>query len=107
MENFIEKGPEQILSKEEVLEAISRYAENAEIVRELSDENGLYLLEAKILGEKPGEITQFEYMRKGTFPNHNESVETAIHKVFYENEIPVGGESVAVFKPETGEWIHA
>ncbi|OHA17826.1 MAG: hypothetical protein A2836_03160 [Candidatus Taylorbacteria bacterium RIFCSPHIGHO2_01_FULL_45_63] len=91
-------------SKEEVMEAISRFAENATLVRELSDEQGLYLLEAKVEGENSGETTQYEYMRKGRFPNHNEASETAIYKVYYENEIPVGGDKVAVYKSETGEW---
>ncbi|MEY2664749.1 MAG: hypothetical protein RIT04_557 [Candidatus Parcubacteria bacterium] len=106
MENMVEKAPERILSKEEVLEAIRYYAENAEAARELSDEQGLYLFEAKIAGEKPGETTQFEYMRKGVFSNQNETSETVIHKVYYENEIPVGGEQVAFYRYETEEWVH-
>lgn len=107
MENPIEKGPERILSKEEVMEVISRYAENAEMVRELSDEQGLYLLEVKVPGEKEGETTQYEYMRKGRFPNHNEASETALHKVYYDGEMPVGGDKVAIYNPETGEWTDA
>jgi hypothetical protein len=107
MENLIEKGPERILSKEEVLEVIARYGENAELVRELSDEQGLYLLEAKIEGKEPGEVIQYEYMRKGRFPNHNEASETALHVVYYQDEIPVGGDKVAVYNSETGEWIDA
>ncbi len=107
MENQSEmtpKTPETILNKEEVLSVISRFAENAEFVRELSDEQGLYLLEVKVPGEKPGEITQYEYMRKGIFPNQNQSSETAIHKVYYENDTPVGGEKVAFYSLETGAW---
>jgi hypothetical protein len=107
MENLIEKGPERILSKEEVLEVIARYGENAEFVRELSDEQGLYLLEAKIEGKEPGEVIQYEYMRKGRFPNHNEASETALHVVYYQDEIPVGGDKIAVYNSETGEWIDA
>ena len=98
---------ERILSKEDVMEAISRYAENATLVRELSDEQGLYLLDVKIEGEKPGETTQYEYMRKGRFLNQNQASETAIHKVYYEDEMPVGGEKVAVYKSESGEWEEA
>jgi hypothetical protein len=104
MENQIERGPERILNKEEVLEAISRFVENATLVRELSDEHGLYLLEVKIPGENPGETTQYEYMRKGRFPNHNEASETAIHVVYYDGDMPVGGDKVAVYKPETNKW---
>lgn len=104
MENFIEKGPERILTKAEVIEIITRYAENATLVRELSDEQGLYLLEAKIKGKKPGEIIQYQYMRRGIFPNHNEASETALHVVYYQDEMPVGGDKIAVYKSETGEW---
>lgn len=104
MENPIEKGPERILTKEEVMEVIARYAENTTFVRELSDEQGLYLLEVKIEGKKSGEIIQYEYMRKGRFPNHNEASETAVCVVYYKDEVPMGGDKIAVYNPETGEW---
>ena len=104
MTNIYETGPERILTKAEVETAISYFAENFSFVRELSDELGLYLLEVKIEGEKPGETTQYEYMRKGRFPNQNQSSETAIHVVYYEGEMPVGGDKVAVYKAETNEW---
>jgi len=104
MENKFEKGPEKILTKEEVLEIISRFAENIIPVRELSDEQGLYLLEVSVPSEKVGEVTQYEYMRKGKFPNNNESLLTVIHVVYYENGIPVGGNDIANYNSETGEW---
>ncbi len=104
MENPIEKGPERIPTKEEVMEAIGLFAENTTLVRELSDEGGLYLLEAKVEGENPGEITQYEYMRKGRFPNQNQASETAIHKVYYENDMAIGGDKVAVYNSERGVW---
>ena len=104
MENFIEKGHERILTKEEVMEVIVRYAENTTFVRELSDEQGLYLLEVKIEGKKQGDSIQYQYMRKGIFPNHNEALETALHVVYYQDEMPVGGDKIAVYKTETGEW---
>ncbi len=104
MGNQTEKSPERIFTKEEVMEIISRYAENAVVVRELSNEQGLYLLEAEIKGEKTGETTQYMYMREGIFPNHNEASETAIHVVYYQDEMPVGGDKIAVYKPERAEW---
>ena len=103
MENFAEKAPERIPERTEVLEVISRFCENPAIVRELSDDLGLYLLEVKVLGENPGEIVQYEYRRQGVFPDHNESTETVIHKVYYENGMPVGGEKMAVLK-DGGVW---
>ncbi len=109
MENFTERGPERILSKEEVLNAIRRYAENVELVRELSDQQGLYLLEVKVVSEheKEGETTQLEYVRKGRFPNTITSSDTSIHKVYYKGDMPVGGDKVAAFNNETGEWVDA
>ena len=86
------------------MEVISRFAENTTFIRELSDEQGLYLLEVKIEGENPGETIQYEYMRKGRFPDGNQSSGTVIHKVYYENGIPIGGHDVANYDSETGEW---
>lgn len=105
MENQFEKGPERIPTKDEVMEVISRFAENTVPVRELSDEQGLYLLEVKIEGQNPGETTQYEYMRKGQFADGNQSLGTVIHVVFYEDGVPCGGNDVANYNPETGEWV--
>ena len=104
MENQIEKGPERIPTKAEVMEVIARFAENPILVRELTDEQGLYLLEASIEGKSPGESLQYEYMRKGRFPNQNEASETAIYSVRYEGGTPAGGDKVAVYSSETGVW---
>lgn len=102
MENFAEKTPERIPDRVEILEVISRFCENPTVVRELSDDLGIYLLEVSVSGENPSETINYEYRRKGVFPNHNESTETVIHKVYYENGTPVGGENVADLK--NGNW---
>lgn len=81
-----------------------RQAEKAVVVRELSDEQGLYFLEAEVKGEKLGEITRYEYCRKGHFPDGNKSTGTVIHVVFYEGDTAVGGHNIADFNSETGEW---
>ncbi len=107
MENPIERGPEQIPTREQVLKEIARHAEGAAFVRELSDEQGLYLLEVKIEGEKPGEIIQYEYMRKGRFQGVGQSSETAIHVVYYENDVPTNGQKIAIYNAESGEWVNA
>jgi hypothetical protein len=104
MESFIEKGPERIPNKEEVMEVIGRHAEGASIVRELSDEQGLYLLEAKVESKEPGETIQYEYMRKGEFADGNKSASSVIHIVYYMDGIPAGGHSVAEYNPVAGEW---
>ena len=104
MESGIEKGAERIPTREEVLEIISHFAENVVLVRELSDEQGTYLLEVKVEGEKSDGVIQYEYMRKGRFINHNEASETAVYVVYYESEMPVGGDKVAVYDSEANEW---
>ena len=55
MEKIIQ--PECIPTKDEIIEIIKRHAENAIVTRELYDENGIYLLELKTEGEKPGKST--------------------------------------------------
>lgn len=104
MKNPFEKGPERIPTKTEIMEVISHFTENSVLVRELSDEQGPYVLEVKIEGEKPGETIQYEYMRQGRFPDGNRSLGTVIHVVYYEGEIPVGGHDVANYDSETGQW---
>ena len=104
MKNYIEKGPERIPTREEVLDVIARVAENASISRELSDDYGLYLLEARVEREKQGDTIQYEYMRKGRFPNHNEAIETSIYRVYYQDQEAIAGGKIAVYLPETGEW---
>jgi len=103
--NKTEEAPERILSSEEVLEALSEHAEGYTLGRELSDEKGVYLREIEIKGEKEGEVTEYQYMRKGRHANHNESDKTAISVIYYEDGMPVGGERIATFNEETGEWV--
>ncbi len=103
MEGFAEKTPERVPERDEILEVISHFCENPVIVRELSDDLGLYLLEVKAPEENPGEIVQYEYRKQGVFPDHNESTETVIHKVYYENDVPIGGEKMAILKDD-GVW---
>lgn len=102
--NKSEDNPEKILSSEEILQAISEHTEGYSLGRELSDEKGVYLREVAVAGEKEGEVTEYQYMRKGDHPNHNESDKTVISAIHYQDGIPVGGEQIATFNDETGEW---
>ena len=102
--NSFEKGPEQILTKEKVLDAISRFAEHPTFVRELSDNQGIYLLEVKVENKETNESVQYLYMRKGAHTNKNEASETAIHAVYYDGDVPVGGDKIAVYNYETEDW---
>lgn len=104
-ENNIESGPEKIPTKEIVLESIVSHAENAIVTREIFDDKGLYWLEAKVEGETKGEFTEFTYIRKGTYPQ-GASLETSIHKVYYMDDMPVGGDKVSEFDENSGEFLN-
>jgi hypothetical protein len=100
----VEKKPERILSSGEVLEAISQYAEGFTLSRELSDGKGVYLREVEIAGEKESEFTEYQYKRKGIFPNNNTSDATVINRIDYQDGMPAGGERIAILNEETGMW---
>lgn len=101
----IEGKEEKILSSQEVLNALSIYAEGCTPTRELSDEKGVYLLEVEIAGEREGEKTEYQYKRKGIHSNQNTSSEgSVISAIYYQDGIPVGGEKVAILDEQTGEW---
>lgn len=108
MENYIEKGPERIPTKEEVMEIIVRHPENVSLsvilVRELYDEQGLYLLEAKKEGEKSGEFIEYLYMRKGVYPDKDSTTKSTINILHYKNGEPKTGWNIANYKLDTGEW---
>ena len=92
-----------MLTNEQVLEAIGQHVEGYVIERELSDPEGVYLLEARVAGEKPGEVTEYRYQRKGEF-GRNQNAQTTIQVAYYENDIPVGGKTVANYDEKTGTW---
>ncbi|MES2023591.1 MAG: hypothetical protein V4439_02820 [Patescibacteria group bacterium] len=103
MKNPFEGEHERIPTKNEVMEVMSRIAENATFVRELSDNQGLYLLEVKIDGKEPGETIEYQYMRKGRF-GKNQSSDTSVSATYYQDEIPISGEMIVVYNPETNQW---
>jgi hypothetical protein len=102
--NSPERSPEKILTSEEVLQVLSQYAEGFTPGRELSDEKGVYLREVEVKGEKEGEVTEYQYMRRGSH-GKNQSDVTAISVIYYQDGIPVGGERLSSLDEETGEWI--
>lgn len=109
MENFpsahpnkVEESPEKILSSEEILAVFSEFSEGYTVTRELSDEKGIHFMEAQVPGEKEGEVTEYQYLRKGEGRNYHLS--TVIHVVFYEDGIPVSSDMLATLNEETGEW---
>ncbi len=99
----MEARTEKIPTKESILEIMSRLAPEHTLVQERHDEQGLYLLDVSTAGEKPGQTVQYEYLRKGRFPK-NETAETVIQAVYYEDGIPYDGYPVAYYDHDSGEW---
>lgn len=99
-----ERAPERILTSEQVIEALSQYAEGFTLGRELSDEKGVYLREVEVAGDKEGETTEYQYMRKGNHGRNQSSLETLIWAYYYQDGIPIHGEKIAVLNEVTGEW---
>ena len=102
--NYIEHGNERIPTREEILDIIVRHEEKYTVGRELFDEKGLYLLEIKVEVKEAGETIEYQYIRKGEFPNKVASLGTTINILYFENGIPVGGHDIANYNSETGEW---
>lgn len=100
------KESERSLTREEVLKVIGGRIEGYTIERELSDAGGLYLLEARVAGEKSGEITEYRYHRKRE-SEENSSSSTVIYVNYYEDGIPVGGTTFADYNEKTGTWKSA
>ena len=100
----IEQGNERIPPREDVVAQIRKCCEGAQVFRELSDERGLYLLEAGEPGESSGESTHYEYHRVGTFGKNSYAV-TLIEKIYFVDNIPRGGDIIAEYDHGTGEWI--
>ncbi len=107
-----EGSQEKILSKQEVLEALLPYISNVSgaeiletsITRELSDGDGLYLLEVARPGAKEGEVDEYRYMRAGTF-GRNSTDTTHLAVVNYDSDgMPVGGYVFSELNEKTKEW---
>ncbi|HBM45532.1 MAG: hypothetical protein UT05_C0010G0036 [Parcubacteria group bacterium GW2011_GWF2_38_76] len=103
----IENKAEHIPSKEEVLGVIGKYIEgDIKPSRELSDENGVYLIEVTIPDQDPanmGGTVEYLYIRKGEYGNNIASLTTEVHVVYYDTDgIPCGGDQKDIFNGE--EW---
>ncbi|MEI6304632.1 MAG: hypothetical protein WCP09_01275 [Candidatus Taylorbacteria bacterium] len=101
----IENSQDRIPAKEEVLKIVGRFAENFTILSELSDEWGIYSLEAKASGLENNESVIYDYSRKGRYADGHQSGATVIYAVSYNGDIPTGGETVAEIDEKTGEWV--
>ena len=96
---------ERICTREEIVEKITSRCENPEVIRELSDEQGIYLLEVRSKGEDPNEGNLYLYKRRKEYTAGNEAPETCLEVVYYSGGDPCGGDTLASLNPETGEWV--
>ena len=100
-----EKTPApRIFTREEILSEITHHCKNFTVKRELSNEDGIYLLEVEEKGHAPGDDVEYIYQREGVFPNKNES-STLIHVIYSKGGVPVSGYNVSEYDPKTREWV--
>jgi hypothetical protein len=106
MPNPFETSPELIPTKEKVTEIILKHAESVEfeILRDLSDESGLTVLDLRFQGKEPGVVVEYLYTRAGKLPNGDTTSSTSIEVSYYKNGKIYWGERVAIYNPETNTW---
>ena len=95
--NASERGPERILSREEVLSQLRSRCERFEIERELTDADGVYFLEVK----NSDNTKRYTYQRKGIF---SERIGSAGTIILSEDMDDGYSRIIADYDPETGEW---
>lgn len=107
MENPMGHRIERILSKHEIMEVLSRYTEGkGEITRELSNKEGVYLLEVTTKGPEEGRTAEFTYRRRGSHTDKIRSSETVIDVCYWKDGIPDDADTLATHNSETNEWTH-
>jgi len=81
--NSVEQKVEHVPTPEEVLKVLRQMAkgEYRETKRYVDDKGNLYRLDAVAPGTKEGESIEFYYIRKGVYPNGDQSTETKIHSI--------------------------
>ncbi len=105
MESAEENNLEYIPTKDQILAEIFKYCENptGKSQRELSDAEGIYLLET--WGpSKEGKRVLYVFQRRGTF-GPNASQMTRIYSVDFEGDDVVGGDDIAEYYPQTKNWV--
>lgn len=100
-DNATERGFENILTREQVLGKIGTYCENPTIIKELSDKEGIYLLEAKGIRKVERDVAEYIYQRKGAFPNGSDSLVTSIMVV----DGSGWAENIAEYDSVTRKWV--
>jgi hypothetical protein len=96
MENPIEEKQIEIIpEKQDILEIVNNLVEGSIVVREKSDDIGLYLLEIRVNGVDEGTYTEYVYVREGDHEPKITSITSSIYSVDYEGDVPVGGSTIA------------
>ena len=96
-----ERGPERILSREEILAKIKSYCEQFTVERELADEAGVYLLEVVAADNSK----RYAYQRKRLLPGQPKGVESASTTIWSEDLDDGYSRTLADFDAEKNEWI--
>jgi hypothetical protein len=97
-----ENTAEKIHNEREVLNMFEEIIDgDFEILRNLEDESGLYILEVQSRDEE-GDLVQHNYMRAGTYAE-GFAAETTIDVVFHMGDMPCGGHAVRKYRD--GTWI--
>ena len=87
---------DEILTKQEIQEFLLTCVEgDSTEPRILEDDKGVYLFELSVL-KKNGESVVYSYNREGNFPEC-QSGTTTVYKVYFEGDMPVGGDVIADF----------
>ena len=98
----IKKSPEHIPTHEEVASIFKRLTDKKYTeIRKIEDAKGLYLFDITILGDLEGETIEYSY-RRGQSGMNGKLVD-AIQIIYYKNNTPVGGTTVAEIVD--GKWI--
>jgi hypothetical protein len=104
-ENPLEQRNERILSKQEIMQVLSRYTEGkGEITRELANGEGIYLLEVTTKGPEEGRTTEFTYSRSGVHTDKIRNAKTVIEVCYWKDGIPDDADTLATYG--AGEWFH-
>lgn len=100
--NSFENAKERIATVEEVKSVLQELTGGeAQLIKQREDDQGLYWYEAVAPGEREGAVSEYRYIRQGTYPE-GESSASEIHVVYYEDDFPVSGATVAKF--QSGRW---
>ncbi len=96
-----ERGPERILSREEILSQIRSRCEGFEIEQELEDADGIYFMEAKATDNSK----RYTYQRKGSFPVGSQRSDSR-NTILSSEDLDDGYSRIVVdYDPERNEWI--